>query len=659
MGRYRFCFLFPLAVALLFNDASAQPRANSRAQDLSRASYSPFVSKQKQYESNLRKIRQGRLWAYRGWLKTGLWKHRRGQRWSTDIDNADDYFLNKKGAENPRAEMEATLWSFYFAKKNQLCRFPARFFFLQKYLRFDTSVTIRLSECKDFLNFVERMNPTSVTVVFSAYQITSPASAFGHTLIRINGAASRTGSRDAKLLDHAVTFGAEVDTENALLYGIKGLLGLFRGTFKVLPYYYKVREYNDYEARDLWEYDLALRPAEVLQLVAFLWETQRALIRYYYLSANCASVMLAALEAAAPRYRLLKFLPYPDVPSGAIRAIRKAPHLVRKVSYRPSIRTKLQAKLYRLKREEQRVALRLAREPSSSLPSQWPQDRVVAVLDTAVEILELRYAQELVFQRNSKASRIKQKLLLRRAAILIPSEEQDLKLPARKQPDLGHKIRRIGLSSGWNARHGAQLRVDFRLALHDLADASDGYPELSAIEFMRLKLNVDANDGRVSAGRSSILRILSLRPWRLFEKPISWSLDIGAGDIDDARCDRCSTFRMEGGSGLTWATHSKSFAFYIMNHAGLWAAPKVDGFGGAGLSAGIGGRSGIRIRSSPKASSFIAILASFGFLFRWRTICFGWTISFAGVWVRQIALDASFRYRQRVVETFGGLLIYL
>ena len=25
-----------------------------------------------------------------------------------------------------------------------------------------------------------------------------------------------------------------------------------------MPYYYKVREYNDYESRDLWEYELEL-----------------------------------------------------------------------------------------------------------------------------------------------------------------------------------------------------------------------------------------------------------------------------------------------------------------------------------------------------------------------------------------------------------------
>jgi hypothetical protein len=41
------------------------------------------------------------------------------------------------------------------------------------------------------------------------------------------------------------------DTANPVLYAFKRLTGLVVGTVKLYPYYYKVREYNDHESRDL------------------------------------------------------------------------------------------------------------------------------------------------------------------------------------------------------------------------------------------------------------------------------------------------------------------------------------------------------------------------------------------------------------------------
>ena len=56
---------------------------------------------------------------------------------------------------------------------------------------------------------------------------------------------------------------ANVTVSNGALYAVLGLVGGFTGSWSNLPYYYKVREYNNFEARDLWSYDLNLRPDEV------------------------------------------------------------------------------------------------------------------------------------------------------------------------------------------------------------------------------------------------------------------------------------------------------------------------------------------------------------------------------------------------------------
>ena len=38
-----------------------------------------------------------------------------------------------------------------------------------------------------------------------------------------------------ELLDYGIDFSADVDTGNAVLYALKGLTGLFPGTFKRIP----------------------------------------------------------------------------------------------------------------------------------------------------------------------------------------------------------------------------------------------------------------------------------------------------------------------------------------------------------------------------------------------------------------------------------------
>src|SRR5205085_2119317 len=96
----------------------------------------------------------------------------------------------------------------------------------------------------------------------------------------------KAGGHD--LLDYGVDYSATADTSNPVLYAFKGIFGFFPGTFHIFPYYYKVREYNDYESRDLWEYDLSLTPQQVTMLVAHLYELGATYFDYYYIDENCS-----------------------------------------------------------------------------------------------------------------------------------------------------------------------------------------------------------------------------------------------------------------------------------------------------------------------------------------------------------------------------------
>ncbi|MEI8617212.1 DUF4105 domain-containing protein [Pseudoalteromonas sp. B193] len=71
-------------------------------------------------------------------------------------------------------------------------------------------------------------------------------------------------TRHKELLAFAVNFAAEPDgSDNAAMYALKGLIGSYPGKFSLMPYYKKVREYNDLESRDIWEYKLNLSEPQV------------------------------------------------------------------------------------------------------------------------------------------------------------------------------------------------------------------------------------------------------------------------------------------------------------------------------------------------------------------------------------------------------------
>lgn len=106
-------------------------------------------------------------------------------------------------------------------RQETYCRFPARVKWASSYVEsIDLS---KLDHCPDYHHFIERMDVESVSLVFSSYYLESPASAFGHTLLRFHRKGTPGHRTDSKLLDFGINYAATVTTENALLYAIYGI----------------------------------------------------------------------------------------------------------------------------------------------------------------------------------------------------------------------------------------------------------------------------------------------------------------------------------------------------------------------------------------------------------------------------------------------------
>lgn len=558
-------------------------------------------------EELVRRAATQELWKEVGWLRLGHYRSGLFGGYESEVDGAT-FFLAEDGKTDPRAELEATLRAIFTPparssasqRPHELCRFPARFMWLNQRLQFDAR-KVPWQPCEEFSKFLEELQPQSLTLVFSAYFLNNPASAFGHTFLRVNKAKQAGESRQA-LLDYGIDFSANVDTNNALVYAIKGLSGLFHGVYRRIPYYYKVREYNDYESRDLWEYELSLTPDQVMLVMAHIWELGDTYFDYFYLSENCSYQILGALEVADPRLKLLERVHWPALPVDTVRALYRNPGLVRKVHYRPSGRTQFNQRLSRLSGSEIDLVGRLLADPNAPLPESLPMDRRVEIFDTALDIADSKFSAELVKseqQRDREALDIQQRLLERRASLLVESSDFELSPPRQLTPHMGHDSRRLTLGPGYSFERGATHELQFRLALHDLADPPRGYPESAQIEFLPLRLRYFVEEPRLWLEELELVRVTSVVPWTRFEKPLSWTVSVGWDRIYDAGCDGCLVTTGEVGGGLSFSALDEGVMMYWLGVVEMAAlAPIRGGLLDWPLRIGAGPDSGLRLRFS-------------------------------------------------------------
>lgn len=478
--------------------------------------------------------------------------------WESEADGPP-FFNAEQGKTDPEAELEATVRGFFGPEpkdpnlQHPLCRFPARFSWLDEQLRFDWS-QLPVVDCKGYKEFLGLLKPRGLTLVFSSYYLNNPASAFGHTFLRVD--QSLNSDNDSReLLDYGVDYSASVDTGNPMLYAMKGLLGLFPGLFHRMPFFHKVREYSDYESRDLWQYDLKLSQAEVDRVVAHIWELGSTYFAYYYLTENCSYHMLAALEVASPRLHLLDGLQKPVIPGDTVKALFKNPGLVRRIKYRPSNRTQFKQRMSALNGQEEDAVAALMQDPQARLPAAFDTREQVKVLDTALDLIDVQLARDTVKSRtemDQEGAERQQALLERRAGYDVQTDEPHYPPPVKQMPQLAHGSQRLGLGSGHDQQRGYFHTLSFRLALHDLADSGAGFPDGSEIEFLPTRLRYYIESPKLSLEELSLVRVKSISPLGRFNHSMSWLVDAGSHRNHDRGCDNCYTaaFRLGAGYAL-------------------------------------------------------------------------------------------------------------
>jgi hypothetical protein len=531
------CALAALLLSLYFSPATAHSEDNYNADYLADL----------QLQAQQKKLADARIWhlllKYNKELFGGF----------TSEADGMDFFNSPQGKTDPESELEATLASFFIplsavaeGKEHPQCNFPARFKWLNHELGFDRN-RLKIHECDRLNRWMQTLAPVGVTLVFASYFMNNPASMFGHTLLRID---SRRTGKGNNLMNYGANYAAVPDTENGFLYAVKGLIGSFPGRFAIFPYYTKVQEYNNWESRDLWEYELKFTEDQLNTMLLHLWELGGTYFDYYYFQENCSYHVLSLLEIANPNLRLKDSFFFSVIPTDTVKIVMAQEGLVEQTVYRPSVLSQMNDKRRRMDNDEKQILKSMVQGDvtvdSPTFENLLPQSQAL-LLNAYMDYLQYWSMQE----KSNNEVKIPRSVLLARSRLQVTSDEDTKITGFSSRPDQGHGTDRFQLGIGHNKRESF-LEFAYRPAYHDLMAKDAGYDKDSEIIFMDFKLRYYLESERVRLDQAKFLSITSLNPYdSLFAKP-SWRAELAIDTLRDRNCNYCNSFKGTYGRGFSY-----------------------------------------------------------------------------------------------------------
>lgn len=480
------------------------------------------------------------------------------KRWiggfESEVDNAN-FFYAKDGKTNPEAEIKASVEMF---SRNDIpegplhpqCVFPARFQYLKKTFNLNP-INV---ECTEFKWWKDNLPYHSVSVIFASYYANNPASMFGHTLLRINSSDKKNIS------DYGVDFSAISPTDHGIEFAVRGLMGGYTGLFSIKPYYMKMNEYLENENRDLWEYDLDLKPEQIGYMLDHLWELMRhGSFDYFFLDENCSYEILTLLEVANPEWNFSDEFVWKAIPIDTVKAIVKA-GAVKDVHYRPAYKKTVTHKYSLLSWEEKRETKKLLEKELSPLEVKNPR-----VLEAAIANLRYERFEEKKFTTDQ--AELLKSLLVQRASLGGTVDYKDIKesLPLKDlRPDTSHDSEKYGIAIGHNETLDTYTEIQFKSAFHDFLDLDRGYPKHSVINVADLNLRYSETRKSFFFQELKYAEAMSLFPLDGSEFKWSWRAGGRSYRVYDKYCDFCVSHQLRSGGGL-----AKNLGFIDMTLYGL------------------------------------------------------------------------------------------
>lgn len=431
------------------------------------------------------------------------------------------YFLSENGKNNLKEELKADISALFMpAQDNQSirCKFPARSQWLMQKVGIQENELPQV-KCTEFENWIGQIKPHKATLIYATDFMGNPSSMFGHTLLRLDP----KDQQQLNLVSYAVNYAATVAGNDNWSYAWKGLTGQYPGEYSLMPYYRKVKEYGDFESRDLWEYELNLSPEETRFLVSHIWEMQHVSFPYYFVSDNCAYRLLGLVDLVKPESNLQEKFTYASIPMETIKSMQQQ-GLTKAPVYRPALETQLLAQAHQHGASLAKVAHQIAMLPiqqSSQILKSFTEQDQAKILEMAYDDLYLQFIGRKV--EESIAQPQLRQLLALRSQIDLDKQRQEPKRPT-KEPTQGHNARNLSLKAG-EVQGDKFIELGHRQAYHDLIDPQGGYR--AGTQLLFLNGNAQWRDDHLKLERLDLLEVNSYNPIQPFKTPLSWGFNLG------------------------------------------------------------------------------------------------------------------------------------
>ncbi len=475
----------------------------------------------------------------------------------SEIDD-EKFFLSLNGKQDAKEELKETIKALLEDKDKIICRFPARINWIMEKLP-ELKSELGDYSCKEIDKLIEDFDPKHISLIFPTAHINSPASMYGHTLLRIDA------DKKTPLISQAINYAAKTSEDNGFLFAFYGLSGGYEGRYTILPYYDKVKEYSDMEARDIWEYELNLNKNEIKLLLYHQFELKDIYADYLFMSENCSYNLLWLLESAREDVHLIDDFRYKAVPIDTIRVLKRT-GFIKDVTYRASKSKKIKAVISKIS-DKNRAKEFLQNGYDFNLLKDLNNTQKVYTLDLSTQMLQYKRTKNKI----GKKVYIKDLMKLLDARSKLPSINSD-KIEEPINPLDGHKSNRLSLSID----EDKTVFLAYKPVFHDIYDIDNGFTEGSYINFFDFVFKKDKNSN-VKLEKFDFVNIASYAKRDFLFKPLSWGVEAGWQRNHEDELG----FKLKGGVGYTYGKEGFLYhfflnpAFYYVKDAVFGVAPKI------------------------------------------------------------------------------------
>ncbi|MGL3045197.1 Lnb N-terminal periplasmic domain-containing protein [Acinetobacter pecorum] len=486
------------------------------------------------------------------------------------------YFLAEQGKTDLKKEMQHNIQALFLsAEPNQSvrCKFPARSSWLMQQLDISEQQLPAVS-CPDLEKWLGEVKPYQATLIYATDFMGNPSSMFGHTLLRLDP----KDQQQLNLISYAVNYAATVNSNDNWSFAWKGLTGQYPGEYSLMPYYRKVKEYGDFESRDLWEYELNLSPQETRFLVQHLWEMQNVSFPYYFINDNCSYRLLGLFDLVRPELNLQKQFNSTAIPIETLKVVEQQ-GLVKQKVYRPALETQLLAQSRQHGKALAKSAHQLAYAEADIMPSilqDYSAENQAKILEMAYDHLYLDFLRQKV-DESFPQPRFR-KLLGLRSQLNVEKQRKAPKRP-KTDPVQSHHAHNISIQAG-QVQGESFIQLGHRQAYHDLVDPQGGFRTGTQLLFLDGALQY--RDSELKLEHLDLLTVNSYNPINPFNTPLSWGFNLGwQQEALDAH-GRFSENEQHGVAslktqvGYSWANASREHLCYAQMQTQLQVGKALD-----------------------------------------------------------------------------------